>query len=72
MKDKSYIKNLPFKIINLLPYGSIKVISEETGIDRNNIRRILQGEWSNEEVVKRALALLEKQKILIEELLAVA
>lgn len=70
--NKEFVKTLPTQIIDLLPYGSIKVLSDETGIDRNNIRRILRGEWSNEAVVSRALALLEKQKTLIEELLAVA
>lgn len=70
--NKETVKALPVKIIDLLPYGSIKVISEETGIDRNNVRRILRGEWTNEEVMRKALELLEKQKQLIEELLAVA
>jgi hypothetical protein len=70
--DREFVKQLPTPIIDLLPYGAIKVISEETGIDRNNVRKILRGEWNNPDVIRRALELLEKQQSLIEELLAVA
>ena len=70
--DKNYVQALPVKLIDLLPYGSIEVLAKETGIHRNNVRKILRGEWSNEEVIRRALALLEKQRELIDEILAVA
>jgi len=36
--DKTFVDQLPVQILDLLPYGAIKVLSEETGIDRNNIR----------------------------------
>ena len=70
--DKNYVKALKVSILDLLPYGSLKTIAEETSIDRNSIRRILRGEWTNEEVVRRALAILEAHKIKIEEILEVA
>jgi len=70
--DKNYVKSLKVSLLDLLPYGSLKVLAEETNIDRNSIRRILRGEWSNEEVVRRALAILEAQKIKIEETLDMA
>ena len=70
--DKNYVKTLKVGILDLLPYGSLKVLAEDTGIDRNSIRRILRGEWTNEDVVKRALDILEKHKVQIEEILELA
>ena len=70
--DKFFVKSHKTAILDLLPSGSIKLLAEETGIDRNNIRRILKGEWTNEDVVRRALAILEAHKIKIEEILELA
>lgn len=70
--DKFFVKSHENRILDLLPSGSIKLLAEETGIDRNNIRRILKGEWTNEAVVKRALDILEKHKEQIEEILELA
>ena len=70
--DKFFVKSLNTSILDLLPRGGIKKIAEETGIDRNLIRRILKGEWTNESVVKRALEILEEHRTKIEETLLAA
>lgn len=64
---KEAIKQLPHDLSTLLPKGSIKEISETTGLDRNSVRMILLGIWSNESVIQAALSILNRQKTAIEE-----
>lgn len=70
--DKFFVKGLESHLLDLLPRGSILKIADETGIDRNSIRRILRGEWTNEAVIRRALEILEQYKQQIEEILELA
>ena len=64
---KEAIKQLPYDLSALLPKGAIKEISQNTGLDRNSVRMILQGIWSNEEVIQAAVLILNRQKAAIEE-----
>jgi predicted transcriptional regulator len=70
--DKFFVKGLESHLLDLLPRGSIQKIADETGIDRNSIRRILRGEWTNEAVIRRALEILEQYKQQIDEILEMA
>lgn len=64
---KEAIKQLHSNLTQILPKGAIKEISAETGLDRNSVRMILQGVWSNERVIQAALKILTRQKTAIEQ-----
>jgi hypothetical protein len=68
---KEAIKQLPHDLSTLLPKGAIKEISETTGLDRNSVRMILLGIWSNEAVIQAALSILDRQRAAIEETTAI-
>lgn len=63
---KEAIKSLSYDLITLLPRGSISAIAEKTGLNRNSVRMILRGVWSNEAVIQEALTILERQKNIYE------
>lgn len=64
---KEAIKQLSYDLLTLLPHGSIKEISQITGLDRNSVRMILRGVWSNENVINATLSILKRQKDQIEQ-----
>lgn len=67
---KEAIKQLSYDILSLLPRGGINEIARRTGMDRNSVRMILRGVWSNESVIQAARDILEQQKTQIEKAVA--
>ena len=63
---KEAIKQMSYTLIDLLPRGAIKEISKKTGLDRNSVRMILKGVWSNSQVIDCALQILIKHRNQVE------
>ncbi|MCB0707449.1 MAG: hypothetical protein KDC34_19165 [Saprospiraceae bacterium] len=72
MMDKHFIRSLPHKITDLLQHGSIKNLSDQSGLSRISIKQILDGHWTNEEVVKAAFEMLHKDNEKVQQILAFA
>lgn len=64
---KEAIKQMSYDILTLLPRGALKDISQKTGLDRNSVRSILRGIWSNQTVINAAMEILRAQKNMIEQ-----
>lgn len=45
-----------------LPHGSIKKISEDTGLDQSTVSKVLKGSFQNDAVIDAAIAIVELRK----------
>lgn len=64
---KEAVKALPRPITQILPKGSLKEISDKVGLDRNSVRMVLHGVWSNERVIQAALEILERHRAEVDD-----
>ena len=64
---KEAIKQMSYDLLLLLPRGAIKEISAKTGLDRNSVRSILRGIWSNQAVIDAAKSILSRHRDQIEQ-----
>lgn len=55
--NKENLKSLK----NLLPHGSIKKIAHQTNMSEQSVSKVLEGYWSNDNILKVAVALLQKE-----------
>jgi len=60
---KNRIRNLVVesRLIDHLPYGSIREIAQKLNKERGTIRGALQGKWVNQEVIESSLVLIEDE-----------
>lgn len=43
-----------------LPHGSIKRISELTGLDQSTVSKVLRGDFQNESVIEQTILIIEE------------
>lgn len=68
--DKNFVKSLEPPLLELLPTGAIQELSNEFDITRQNISKIVRGEWTNVPVIKKAIEIIRREQQDIEVFLA--
>lgn len=68
--DKTNVRKISSLLLEVLPYASTEVIKKEAGLKaRGSVTKILEGEWTNEQVFGLAIKYIRERRDKMNELL---